>query len=196
MKLVTSPRRVDLRSSHGRGKFHWLALFLVLATAMLFGVVAVSASSFILKFGTLGSGDGQFLTPRGIAVDPAGNVYVADPSGDSAGQIQKFDANGNFLARLGQNNGTAQGFLSAHRITTDSSGNVYATDGAAESASNVVKKFNSSGVFQFAFGATVPAGTTVICCGPVEISLVNVAVPFCAIFQSFGTSTAIISLEV
>jgi DNA-binding beta-propeller fold protein YncE len=125
---------------------------------MLFGVVAVSAASFILKFGTVGSGDGQFLTARGIAVDPTGNVYVVDASGDSHGQIQKFDANGTFLARIGANNGTAQGFISAHRVTTDSSGNVYATDGAVESVSNVVKKFNASGVFQFAFGSTGAGG--------------------------------------
>jgi DNA-binding beta-propeller fold protein YncE len=131
---------------------------MILTAAMLVGVVAVLASTFILKFGTVGSDDGQFTTPRGIAVDASGNVYVADASGDSRGQIQKFDANGNFIARLGQNNGTAQGFLSAFRIATDSSGNVYATDGAVESVSNVVKKFNSSGVFQFAFGATVSAG--------------------------------------
>ena len=158
MKLVTSPRRHVLRSSHKRGKFRWLPFMMILITAMLVAVVSVSASTFILKFGTLGSADGQFTSARGIAVDPSGNVYVADASGDSNGQIQKFDANGNFIARLGQNNGTAQGFLSAHRITTDSSGNVYATDGAVESASNVVKKFNSSGVFQFAFGATVSSG--------------------------------------
>ena len=131
MKLVTSPRRFVARSSHRPGKFRWLPFSLTLFTAILVGVVAVSASSFILKFGTLGSGDGQFTTPRGIAVDPTGNVYVADASGDSRGQVQKFDANGTFLARVGANNGTAQGFISAHRITTDSSGNVYATDGAA-----------------------------------------------------------------
>jgi DNA-binding beta-propeller fold protein YncE len=120
---------------------------------MLFGVVAVSACTFILQFGALGSDDGQFTSPRGIAVDPTGNVYVADASGDTRGQLQKFDANGVFVARIGQNNGTAQGFLNAYRITTDSAGNIYATDGAVESASNVVKKFNSSGVFQLAFGS-------------------------------------------
>src|SRR3954465_3132460 len=159
MKPGTVPIRFVSPSSHKHGKLRWLPFFLVLLTSMLVFVVAASAAcTFILQWGTVGSEDGQFTTPRGIAVDPSGNVYVADASGDSRGQIQKFDANGNFSARVGQNNGTAQGFLNASRITTDSSGNVYATDGAVESASNVVKKFNSSGVFQFAFGATVGAG--------------------------------------
>jgi DNA-binding beta-propeller fold protein YncE len=148
-----------MRRSSKRRQFRWLPFFVMLTSAVLVGVIAVSASSFILKWGTIGSDDGQFTTPRGIAVDPSGNVYVTDASGASQGQIQKFDANGNFLARLGQNNGTAQGFLSAYQITTDSSGNVYATDGAVESASNVVKKFNSSGVFQFAFGSSGAGGT-------------------------------------
>jgi DNA-binding beta-propeller fold protein YncE len=155
MKPVMSPPFV--RRSSQRRRFRSLPFFAILITALLVGVVA-AASTFVLKFGTPGSDDGQFLLPRGIAVDPAGNVYVADSSGDSRGQIQKFDANGNFIARLGQNNGTAQGFLTAYRITTDSSGNVYATDGATEAVSNVVKKFNSSGVFQFAFGSTVSSG--------------------------------------
>lgn len=157
MKQVTSPRLFVRRSSKLR-RFRWLPFFLISTAALLVGVVAASACTFILKFGTAGSENGQFITPRGIAVDSAGNVYVADAGGDTRGQIQKFDANGNFIARLGQNNGTAQGFISAYRITTDSSGNVYATDGASEATSNVVKKFNSSGVFQFAFGATVSAG--------------------------------------
>lgn len=137
-----------------RGHFRSLPFFLALTIAMLVGVVAASAAcTFILKWGVVGSGNGEFIIPRGIAVDPSGYVYVTDASGDTNGQIQKFDANGTFISRLGQNNGTAQGFLNAHRITTDSSGNVYATDGATESVSNVVKKFNSSGVFQFAFGS-------------------------------------------
>jgi len=155
MKPVMFPPFV--RRPSKRRQFRSLPFLAILITAMLVGVVA-AASTFVLKFGTLGSDNGQFTTPRGIAVDPAGNVYVTDASGDTRGQIQKFDANGNFIARLGQNNGTAQGFISAYGITTDSSGNVYATDGAVEAAGNVVKKFNSSGVFQFAFGATVSAG--------------------------------------
>ena len=33
-----------------------------------------SQSSFLLKWGSLGSGDGQFSFPRGVAVDSADNV--------------------------------------------------------------------------------------------------------------------------
>ena len=34
-----------------------------------------------------GEGDGEFANPSGIAVDPSGNVYVADTSN---ARIQKF----------------------------------------------------------------------------------------------------------
>src|SRR5947207_11726156 len=97
MKPGTFPIRFVSRSSNKGGQFRCLPFFLVLLTAMLVFVVAASAAcTFILKWGTVGSEDGQFTTPRGIAVDPSGNVYVADASGDSRGQIQKFDANGTF----------------------------------------------------------------------------------------------------
>lgn len=56
-----------------------------------------STGTFLIKWGSRGSGDGQFLHPRGVAVDGAGNVYVADAGNDGSGQsffsfprIQKF----------------------------------------------------------------------------------------------------------
>jgi DNA-binding beta-propeller fold protein YncE len=41
----------------------------------------------LLRFGTTGSGDGQFNSPRGIAVDSSGNIYVADTGNH---RVQKF----------------------------------------------------------------------------------------------------------
>jgi DNA-binding beta-propeller fold protein YncE len=45
------------------------------------------SGTFLLRWGSAGSGDGQFSTPRGIALDGSGHVYVAD-SGHN--RIQKF----------------------------------------------------------------------------------------------------------
>jgi DNA-binding beta-propeller fold protein YncE len=52
-----------------------------------------SADGKLIKsWGEPGTGPGQFNLPHGIAVDPNGNVYVADRENE---RIQIFDANGN-----------------------------------------------------------------------------------------------------
>lgn len=48
--------------------------------------------------GPLAVGDGQFFEPWGVAVDPAGAIYVADTWN---GRIQVFDAEGKFLRKWG-----------------------------------------------------------------------------------------------
>ncbi|RKY74277.1 MAG: hypothetical protein DRQ24_00285 [Candidatus Latescibacterota bacterium] len=53
---------------------------------------------FVVAFGTAGSGPGEFLDPKGLCLDPLGNLYVADTGND---RIQKFDAEGRFLAQIG-----------------------------------------------------------------------------------------------
>jgi hypothetical protein len=147
----TSIRMFMPRSSHKRSQFRYLPL-VALVFALLVCVVGAFASSFVLKWGTNGNGDSQFETPRGIAVDAAGNVYVADSNATNPGVIRKFDANGNFLSRFGSNLEVPGGFIQAFRITVDSAGNIYVTDAFSERTHNFVQKFNSSGVFQLGFG--------------------------------------------
>jgi tripartite motif-containing protein 71 len=53
---------------------------------------------FITKWGSEGSGDGEFFRPQGIAVDSSGHVYVADSGSDI---IQKFTADGKFITKWG-----------------------------------------------------------------------------------------------
>ena len=58
----------------------------------------VGPSLIINDGGVPGTGDGQFMTPRNVAVGPDGRIYVAD-SGNS--RIQVFDPQGNFLTAWG-----------------------------------------------------------------------------------------------
>ena len=57
-----------------------------------------SNGTFITKWGSEGTGDGQFDSPHGIALDSSGNVYVVDYYNN---RIQKFDSNGTFITRWG-----------------------------------------------------------------------------------------------
>lgn len=66
-----------------------------------------SEGEFIMSWGSLGSEPGEFYSPRGVATDAAGNVYVADMFND---RIQKFTGDGEFLGSAGAF-GSGQGQL-------------------------------------------------------------------------------------
>jgi DNA-binding beta-propeller fold protein YncE len=102
---------------------------------------------FILKWGTYGSGDGQFYYPHGVAVDSSsGNVYAADTLNN---RIQKFNSSGGFITEWGSSRGSRDGqFQIPCDIAVDSSGNVY----VADSWNNRIQKFTSSGRFLTKWG--------------------------------------------
>ena len=76
----------------------------------------------IAKWGTEGTGDGEFDTPWGIAVDLGGNVYVADSSPDNFGRVQIFSSDGAFLAKI---EGTATDRIGNNLLAIDNNGNLY-----------------------------------------------------------------------
>jgi tripartite motif-containing protein 71 len=57
-----------------------------------------AAGTFLTEWGSTGHGDGQFLAPGGVAVDAAGDVYVADCGND---RIEKFTAEGAYISKWG-----------------------------------------------------------------------------------------------
>ncbi|HEX7175331.1 MAG TPA: PxKF domain-containing protein [Pyrinomonadaceae bacterium] len=145
-------------------KFSWPALALVLlATLMTWTGSAAAACNFLLKFGSTGSGPGQFLNPRGIAVDNAGNVYVPDENN----RVQKFDSSGVFVLQFGVPGDVNGGFVTPWKVATDAAGNVYASD----SFTNRVQKFNSSGVFQMSLGGGPGSGNGQFIAGTAGIAV-------------------------
>jgi DNA-binding beta-propeller fold protein YncE len=48
-----------------------------------------SSGNYIIKWGTDGTGDSQFKTPHGVAIDTENNVYVTDMDNF---RVQKFDS--------------------------------------------------------------------------------------------------------
>jgi DNA-binding beta-propeller fold protein YncE len=94
---------------------------------------------------TWGTGNGQFSLPQGIAVDSAGNVYVADTNNH---RIQKFTSDGTFITTWGtEGEGDGQ-FKRPTGITVDGAGNVYVVD----YSTCLVQKFTSTGSFIKAWG--------------------------------------------
>ena len=107
--------------------------------------LAAEAYRFDLKWGTAGSGDGQFNEPTGIAVSAAGNVYVSDKGNT---RVQKFSTDGTFIGKWGSG-GTADGqFKEPYGILVDASGNVFVADiSLNDSNGRRIQKFDASGTF-------------------------------------------------
>jgi sugar lactone lactonase YvrE len=113
-----------------------------------------SSGAFLTKWGSRGSGNGQFSVPSGIATDPAGDVYVAD-SGNA--RIQKFDFDGSFISKWGSGGSGNGQFNLPNGIATDAVGNVYVVDSyglAPASRNNRIQKFSSDGAFITKWGGT------------------------------------------
>jgi len=112
--------------------------------------------TYLTQWGYRGSGDGQFNTPSGIAVDGRGNVYVADTFND---RIQKFTADGVFLAKWGScGSGNGQ-FRWPNGIAVDGSGNIFVVD----FSNDRIQTFASDGTFLAKWGSpdrgfSYPAG--------------------------------------
>jgi len=101
---------------------------------------------FITKWGSQGSGDGEFWGPYGIAVDGSGNVYVTDRYKND---IQKFTSDGAFVTQWGSR-GTGDGqFNWPDGIAIDRSDNVYVVD----RSNNRIQKFTSDGKFITKWGS-------------------------------------------
>ncbi len=100
------------------------------------------AGNYLRTVGSPGTGDGQLDVPTGIALDNAGNLYVADWGN---GRVQVFDNAGAFVRKIGE--GTLVG---PSRLALDGTGKIYISD----PGSNQVFVYQTSGAFVSSFGGT------------------------------------------
>ncbi|UCC63485.1 MAG: TIGR03663 family protein, partial [Anaerolineae bacterium] len=103
----------------------------------------------VSTWGAQGNGNGQFNHPRGVAVDLAGYVYVAD-SGNH--RIQKFDLEGNHLLTWGGQGNAPGQFQEPWGLAVDGQGHVY----VADTWNHRVQVFDGDGTFLDEWGSYVP----------------------------------------
>jgi sugar lactone lactonase YvrE len=124
----------------------FVSLVVLSSTFSFDSVYAESPPQSLFKFGSSGSGDGQFGPggPYGIALDSSGNIYVADNDNN---RIQKFDSSGNFILKFGSSGSGDGQFTNPKGVVVDKNNNLYVTD----SGNDRIQKFDSSGNFILKF---------------------------------------------
>jgi tripartite motif-containing protein 71 len=109
-------------------------------------VVLESPPPFLLKWGTPGSGDGQFNEAIAVAIDDNDNVYVAERSNH---RLQKFTSSGAFIRQWGVFGSGDGQFNSPNGVAVDDSGSVY----VADTYNHRIQKFTSDGTFLAKWGS-------------------------------------------
>jgi sugar lactone lactonase YvrE len=94
---------------------------------------------FILKWGSFGSGDGEFQDPSGIDLDSEGNVYIGDHFNQ---RVQKFTRDGAFITKWSGN-------FTPWALAVERNDYVYVADNGGYR----VLKFTADGTFLTQWGA-------------------------------------------
>jgi DNA-binding beta-propeller fold protein YncE len=100
----------------------------------------------VLAFGKRGSGDGEFETPTGVAVDAQGNIIVVDTENH---RVQVFDGQGKFQFAFGKR-GSAHGeFYKPSHVDIDAKGRLFVSD----TGNNRIQIFDARGKFVSSVGS-------------------------------------------
>ncbi len=100
----------------------------------------------VAVWGSNGSGDGQFVSPRSLAVGPDELIYVVD-SGNH--RVEVFDRNGNFMRKWGSEGAEPGQFSEPWGIAVGRNGTVF----VADTWNHRIQAFTPSGEFLTTFGA-------------------------------------------
>jgi YD repeat-containing protein len=108
-----------------------------------------ASGELILKFGTVGTENGQFKEPRGIVVDSKENVWVTDTGNN---RVEEFSSTGTYISKFGSLGAGNGQFKEATGITVDPKGKLWVVD----TGNSRVQEFSATGTYEKQFGT---AGT-------------------------------------
>jgi hypothetical protein len=105
----------------------------------VFAIPAASTASGLTALGRELVAAGSIPSASGLAMDAAGDLYVADSVGTGAGNVRKISG--------GVMSSFATGFEFAGGLAVDAGGDVYVAESLA-SFENQISRYNSAGAFQ------------------------------------------------
>ena len=124
------------------------AILAVAVTAAIGAFPAVTQPNyaFVMKWGQLGSGEGDLVAPHRIVRDKFGLIYVADTNND---RIQVFEPDGTFVRQWGSHGNGDGKFDQPMSVAVDLFGYVY----VADVGNNRIQVFTSVGDYIDQWGA-------------------------------------------
>jgi streptogramin lyase len=109
--------------------------------------LALSAPTFSSSFGALGSGNGQFQRPEGMAIDHSGDIWIADFNNN---RVQEFNAADEYVSQFGKEGSGNGQFREPWGIAiSPTTGDMYVSD----YGNDRVEEFGAAGEFIRSFGS-------------------------------------------
>jgi DNA-binding beta-propeller fold protein YncE len=112
------------------------------------------------EFGTHGEADGQFSSPRDVALDGASNIYVADASNN---RVQKFSSTGTHLWTVGGVGSCPTCLNTPIGVTWDAANSVVLV---ASTGQSLIKAFDTDGAWKW----TSPTGPALVVGSPRDVT--------------------------
>lgn len=133
-------------------------LVLVIAVLVILAVVVVSKvkrgapvkvikAQIVAEWGSTGQKDGQFNSPRGMAMSPNGTLYVTDMNNN---RINMFSKDGKFLGAFGKKGDKKGEFKEPSGVAVDPNNFVY----VADAWNGRIQKFDPKGNYKMEIGGT------------------------------------------